>query len=225
MGLPLNPASFRSASPSIRMPSLITWSTWRRSPISPRGSPSTSSRSASLPTVIDPVRLSTLTLRAGAMVAVASASAGGQAALHVELELAHQLHAVAVGSGDDRHAGAAQLGHISTMWSDARRASARVPPGNRDRPPIEPALGRRRQSPDIRRIGRRQGAGIGEQHALDHDEGRVERDFLRPPCADHRLHRLGVEIDVLEIFARAKDRIVVFDLATTSSGIACIVAK
>jgi hypothetical protein len=64
----------RSASPSISTPSLITWSTWRRSPMVFSGSPSTSSRSASLPTAIDPVRWSILTLRAGMIVAVASAS-------------------------------------------------------------------------------------------------------------------------------------------------------
>ena len=111
------------------------------------GSPSTSSRSASLPTVIDPVRLSTWTLRAAAMVAVASASAGRHAALDVKLELADQLQPGAVGPGDDRHAGFAQHVDIFEHVMEARRGVGRASslPGKWQRPGLEAALGGRRQ--------------------------------------------------------------------------------
>ena len=75
-GLPEKPLASRRASASISLPPIITVRVFLRSPIRREGSPSTRTRSADLPTVIEPVVLSTPTRCAGAMVAAANASDG-----------------------------------------------------------------------------------------------------------------------------------------------------
>ena len=120
-GRPENPAAVRSASASSSLPSSMTTRVWRRSPIRFDGSPSTSTRSATLPTLIEPVLLSWPDEPRRHDRRRGQCLGRRQARLDVDLELAHELDARAVGAGDDRHAGFVHLAEQRTIFAQLAR--------------------------------------------------------------------------------------------------------
>ena len=133
------------------------------------------------------------------MVAVASACPASSR-LDVKLQLANDLHSEAVGARDDRRSGREACSRTAAIFFSSPCIGAGQsfrtgnPPGRKPRSVAAAAY--------RRKACKQAGPRRWPEYAFDRDHSRIAHDLLLGHRLDDGLHRLGVEIDVLEVAAR-----------------------